>query len=66
MYCVINVMIFKCDLYLQHLETLCNKQAGRQQNDGGRNHLVKIGYCKENLSCIIHQMRLIQFKEDKT
>ena len=55
-------MTFQCHLHLQHLVT--HKQAGRQQNDDGRNHLVKIGYCKENLSCIIHQMRLIQFKED--
>ncbi len=32
------------------------KLTGRQRHDDGRNHLVKISYCKENLSCIIHRM----------
>ncbi len=36
------------------------KQVGRQRDDGGQNHLVKISYCKESLSFIIHRMKSIQ------
>ncbi len=32
------------------------KLTGRQRDDDGQNHLVKISYCEENLSCIIHRM----------
>ncbi len=35
------------------------KQAGRQRDDGGQNRLVKISYCKESLSFIIHRMKSI-------
>jgi hypothetical protein len=34
------------------------KQAGRQRDDGGQNHLVKISYCKESLSCIIYRINV--------
>ena len=33
------------------------EQAGRQHGDGGLNHLDKISYCKESLSCIIHRVK---------
>ncbi len=40
------------------------KQAGQQPDDGGQNNLVKISYCKESFSCIIHRMKSIQLEED--
>ena len=41
------------------------KQAGRQRDDDGQNHLVKISYCKESLSFIIHRIKSIQPKEEQ-
>ena len=45
------------------IETL--RCIGRQRDDDGQNYLVKIGCCKENLSGIMHRIKLIQLKEDK-
>ena len=49
----------------QKLDCRGLKQARRQREDGGKNHLVIIiSYLKESLLCIIHRMEQTQLNED--
>ena len=57
-----NASPIRSEVFCFTLGTL--KQVGRQRDDDGQNHLVKISYCKESLSFTIHRMKSIQLRED--